>query len=676
VRLCLCYNKRKNIAMADQPKQPKNEGLTQDPNPTTAPEITDETLLSPVRKAQIDAEMNVTPLPVTAARPSASKSSVAAPIAEPAEKPVADDGADESQGDGNDEPDYNPKADLVDETKADVAEEGQKARGHKHRILGGYWRHKKWTLPLTLLVIVGGLAGVPYTRFLLAGLVIKQSYSVTVIDDATKKPVTSADVRLDGKTVKTDSHGTATLQHVKVGKRELAVSKKYYKSTSQIVLVPIQGKGKQQINIAATGRQVPITVINKLTGKPLENATLKAAGAEVKTDKDGKASIVLPVDKAVLNVTLTGNGYNSLNTKLHVTDQEVKENSYALVPSGKVYFLSRLSGKIDVVKTDLDGGNRQTVVYGTGKEEDRSTVLLASRDWKYLAFYSKRDSSLPKLYLIETDGDKMAPIDEGDASFNLVGWNDHQFVYSLTRNGVKEWEPNRQAVKSYNASKKQLLTMDQSLAEGDQASYQVQNLENFYLIGNKLVYSVRWFGFGNANDSSGKSYSIREAAVDSLSKRDVKSFPAEQYESQQFRLAGPGNLYTAIYSKADKKSVFYEYEGGEVKAADNFDESKFYSATYPTYLASPSDKQAFWSEQRDGRAVFFVGDSAGKNGKQVAALEDNQVYGWYSDDYLLMSKKGSELYILPAAGGSPIKVTDYHKPQISYFGYGGGYGGL
>ena len=31
-------------------------------------------------------------------------------------------------------------------------------------------------------------------------------------------------------------------------------------------------------------------------------------------------------------------------------------------------------------------------------------------------------------------------------------------------------------------------------------------------------------------------------------------------------------------------------------------------------------------------------------------------YGWYSDDYLLVSKGASELYIMPVTGGQPLKV--------------------
>jgi hypothetical protein len=46
----------------------------------------------------------------------------------------------------------------------------------------------------------------------------------------------------------------------------------------------------------------------------------------------------------------------------------------------------------------------------------------------------------------------------------------------------------------------------------------------------------------------------------------------------------------------------------------------------------------------------------------------------------LVSRGGSELYIIPAtglpAGKQPLKVTDYYKPAESLTGYGYGYGGL
>jgi len=52
---------------------------------------------------------------------------------------------------------------------------------------------------------------------------------------------------------------------------------------------------------------------------------------------------------------------------------------------------------------------------------------------------------------------------------------------------------------------------------------------------------------------------------------------------------------------------------------------------------------------------------------------------WFTDKYLLVSKDNSELYILPVAGLTgdtlPYKISDYYRPDISYNGYGRGYGG-
>src|SRR5262249_9184748 len=155
---------------------------------------------------------------------------------------------------------------------------------------------------------------------------------------------------------------------------------------------------------------------------------------------------------ATQQATISAKGYNPLSGKLLVTSQAISDNSFAVTPAGKLYFLSNLSGKIDVVKTDLDGTNRQTVLAGTGYENQYSTVLLASRDWKYLALYVQRKATgNPEIDLIDTSTDTMSNIDEGNASFALVGWAGDRFVYRVNRYGVPAWQSGQQALKSFNA---------------------------------------------------------------------------------------------------------------------------------------------------------------------------------------------------------------------------------
>lgn len=547
------------------------------------------------------------------------------------------------------------------------------------RLFGGYWQHKKWTVPLTLLVIVGAVLAVPASRYPVLATFMKKDVAVLVLDEATKQPVGSVVVELDGAKAMTDTKGRATIK-ARVGERPLSASKRYYERASSSVFVPIADKKDAvRLTIKATGRQVPLSVVNSLTGRPVENVLVKAAGTEIKTDKDGKATLVLPADKPKHPAELSVGKYNSLRTALTVTEAEVPQNKFQLTPSGKVYFLSRKSGRIDVVKTNLDGSERQTVVAGTGREEDNNTILLASRDWKYLAFLSRRDSDKPKLYLIDTSSDKMTVMDEGDATFQLVGWSDRNFVYRVTRNAVKDWQPKKQALKSYNAASAKINVLDENQAEGDQHNSKVQSLNNFYLVGSKVLYTTGWgqyiFYYDPAATLAGKTNSIRSVSAAGGDKRDIKTFAADKASVNQARLYAPGEIYFAGYDQDVKKAVFFEYEDGTVKPA-NVEENDFYNKGYPTYLESPSGKRVFWSEQRDGKDTFFIGNERAEEPKQVTVLDEHQVYGWYSDDYLLVSKKGSELFIMPVDGSKVTKVTDYHKPNTSFRGYGGGYGGL
>ena len=82
-------------------------------------------------------------------------------------------------------------------------------------------------------------------------------------------------------------------------------------------------------------------------------------------------------------------------------------------------------------------------------------------------------------------------------------------------------------------------------------------------------------------------------------------------------------------------------------------------------------------EPRDGKNTIFNGDSEGKNSKEIATLSEFIPYGWYTDDYVLVSKGGSELYVTGSGFSTkPLKVTDYHKANFNSIGYGGGYGGF
>jgi hypothetical protein len=592
--------------------------------------------------------------------------------------------------------DVDVSADELDEAIPNKVEKPAKTNKFK-RLFGRYWAKKKWTIPVSIVVLLLLILAVPTTRYPILGMFLKKDLQVVVVDDKTKQPVSAAVVTLAGTSAKTDAAGKAKL-HVKVGGSTLTIQKSYYKLLTTKAFVGLSSaKAPLRLTVQAIGRQVPIVVLNKVTGKPLANATIKVLSAEAKTDKLGKATLVLPTTATTQKATISLAGFNDLSATVQVTDAVVAANSFSLTAAGKLYFLSNLSGKIDIVKTNLDGTDRQTVLAGTGNEDPQNTSLLASRDWKYLALQAKRSGDNASIYLIDTSTDKLTTIDEGDARFTLVGWANDSLAYYVNRNGYSGWQPKATAIKTYDATNAKLTVAYQTDATGNSQNYSTESLGWVQQVGTKLVWYTTWSGhiqyYSDAySELNGKQAQLVEYDTTKGTAKTLKTYPINVPTSQYaYTYYGPFTSYQSIVYKpheiyflvnsgdANNGNYYNEYEDG--KFTENSDEAKTYfegsQAGYPTYLDSPSATKTFWTDFRDGKNTLFVGDDEGNSGKQIASLSEFSPYGWYSDNYLLLSKNSSELYIMPADGSTaPQKITDYYKPATTYRGYGGGYGGI
>lgn len=604
---------------------------------------------------------------------------------------VSEQSTDISQGPDKSQTDSLVTSDQTD-TKV-VTSSATERSGFKARLLGwknGYLRHKKVTIPLTVVVLLLVLLGIPATRWPILGVVIKKDYTVTILDSKTDKPISSVDVSLDGKTAKTDQSGKAIIARVSVGNHKLVATKKYYQDANNTVLVSLKG-GESTVKLSATGRQVAVKVTNGIDGSAVNGAQVTAAGTEVKTDEKGEAVIVLPADKDSLEAKISGSGYNEKTAQITVveSDQVADNNKFTLTPSGKIYFLSKRTGKINVMKSNLDGTNPEVVLAATGNEDDGDTILLASQDWKYLALKAKRDAGKPaSLYLIDTaNGDKLTNIDEGDASFTLTGWSGHTFVYLVQRDKVQLWQPKKYSIKSFDADGKKLNVLDNTNGEGTGAGsyygtdWNSEYYTNLILVGDTVHYGKTWTSGIYASDGSrlaGKQTGIYSVKANGQDKKTLKSFDATKYSSMESKLYKPREVYYRIYTNNSGNSEFYEVENDAVQTKGDLS-NQFY-AFYPTYLYDPSNQHTFWAEPRDGKNTLFIGDNDGSNSKEITTLSEYAAYGWFTDKYVLVSKNSSELYIMGAGelrdGAQPVKITDYHKPNTTFYGYGGGYGGL
>jgi len=648
------------------------------PSPLTAPKLSSK-LRKEVEVKAVESEPKISPKPVETPNP---KTEDAAD-----EQPAAEDPAPVKQSTELDDP-------ATEEAVTDiVAKEGDEllaiedARvrkatpvakdngGFKDKLRGLF--KNKWTW-IVVVLILGVVFGLQTTRYKVLGLVLKGNAEVTVIDSKTSTPVSNAEVSVAGVKAKTDGTGKVSL-HVHLGSDYVKVTKQYYQDYDGSGLVGF-GTSNLNVKLVATGRQVPITVNDKVTGQPLSGAEIKVLDTTAKTDDKGRAIVVVPTKSATDTATVSLDGYNNDTFSIQVTDKVVNANTLALTPAGRIYFLSNQSGKIDVVRTDLDGANRKVILAGTGSEDPNTTSLLAARDWKYLVLESAREGgSQPSLYLINTSDDSVSKFATNDANYSLLGWSNHYFVYEASYPDHPNWQSGATLIKSYNADSGKTITLATNSAAGtsnSDATYQV--FLDAKLLDSSVYYDMAWYTYPGTLGVSGKQNSIMGVHVDGSGTKTLKSVDSTTGYYSNFTVAEPDLIYLVQYNNNSSSASYYTLNNSGGVSPTNTVTASSFNKTYPTYLQSPTGGQYFWTDYRDGKNTLFLGTNDTAHGTQIASLSDYSPFGWFSDKYLLATKNGSELYIMPAGKSSqpPLKISDYYKPQLVYPGYGGGYGGL
>lgn len=544
-----------------------------------------------------------------------------------------------------------------------------------------YKKHKRLTIPLSavIVMIIAGaiICVIPPLRYATLSLIIKKSYEIYVVDAKTSNPLYDAVVSLNNHTLKTDLSGRATFDQVPVGYHSVIVTKPLYDTQEIPVTVPILTNPIGNVSLVANGKQVNVTVINRIGGQPIDGAKITTNSASSQTRADGKAELIIPVNVKSLEATVTKDGF--LPSTVTVSQETPADVS--LVKTGRIYFLSKQSGLIDVVSTNLDGSDRKVLVTGTGNEIEYSTALLASRDWKYLALQSKREENSQEgesLYLIKTDTGELSRITAGKSSLALVGWSDHRFIYKESGRGPDATSWNLLSVK---ASDNSVAILEKS--EGIRLSYSAshQQIDTPYILdGGTVVYASVW---SSSNYYAPERPGNRQSGViavqaDGSNRRFIKSYPATEINNIQTKLYKPQEIHYRVFNTNGERRENLMTVNKKIElvppSQQKFDQS------YPTFLISPDGKRAFWGEPRDGKNALFIGDNNAGDQQQLAIESEYTPYGWFTDEYVLLQKDDSELYITTLdqikSGGTPLKISGYHKPAQGFPGYGYGYGGL
>lgn len=526
--------------------------------------------------------------------------------------------------------------------------------------------NKKVSIPAAVLVLLIIILAVPVTRYKSLGLVYKKNFVISAYDTTANTPVSGANVMADGVSAITDGSGKATLR-LAVGPHRFTITKKYYQDKSFSAVVPIfREKNVPNMGVVATGRQVKINIKNTITKKAVANVGISISDIVANTDKDGNATIVLPANLTAEPATLSLVGYNDTKVTVKISNTTVMENDFTITPAGKIYFISKRTGALSIMKADYDGANVQTVLAGTGSEEISSTELLQSADGKYIAYLAKRAASdtTAQLYIISAADDKLLSVDTGNASFFIQGWMGSNLIYTVARNDVNYWQAGKYKLKSYAADTGKTTLLDQSSAVGDSAAYGYESFYSVVLLKNTVVYTKTWSGYSGQGSSliESKTASFNTIDPSGANHKILATYPG--LDAVQTSQNGPNlvNIWQQEYTSGANHYFSFGL-GSSITAIDSLTSDKFYAGN-AGYILSSDQGRSLWSESVDGKNTIKVGDSSGSSSTTIQSVSSYSALGWAGDGYVLLTKNNSELYITSSAGGEVLKVTDYQPTTV------------
>lgn len=574
----------------------------------------------------------------------------------PPEKMIHGSGAPEEGSDGQESvlPDDEKTADAIssivekestelleakDEKTAEIS--APKKQKRTLRSLLSAWWHNKKARNITLAVLFAAIAAaisIPTSRYTLLNTVgVRVSATLTIVDEATGRPLKNADIVLQNATGKTDDEGKATLHDLRLGNSELTIMKRSFADVSQEVTL---GWGSNQFTpfrLIPTGSEYTFVLTDWLSGKPVEGVEVKEGDSTALSNKDGKAVLkVDPGDALDLKVSIEAKQYRTESMTISANTKE--PTNLTLVAGSPHFFVSRRDGTYDVYKIDADGKNEELLLKGTGKERD-DMVLSPSPDRRLAAFISTRKGLIDQngyvlqtLYILDIETKELTEIVTSE-QIRFVGWEDQTVVYVKVASGTSAADSNRQQLMSYNFKDKNGLQLAANNMFNDVA-----------LTRGKVFYAPSNI-YGDEPGAAFFSVNADGTEKKTLLNREVWSFIRTAYD--QFALSAVGNKW-------------YSYTIGSDAASDMATPTA--TPKDRRYLDNPSETKSLWYDYRDGRGVVVVWDIAGKS--DAVLYSAGGLTGplqWLSDKhaiYRVVTNEETADYVINVDGGDPKKIDD------------------
>lgn len=502
---------------------------------------------------------------------------------------------------------------------------------------------KKKVLAITgaiILVILIVLA-IPYSRWFTLNLFgFRSTMQFKVLETQEKSPISNVSILLDGEYfTTTDTEGHAQFENVKLGKHSVTVQKNGYSKEQIVIKNDIDGS-ETDLAIKSVGIKVNLDVRNWLTNEPVGGATVSLGKDTVSSDKNGRASIIVPPEssaKTVLQIAAPGHRTQSVPVTLSVESKEV-----ALVSDVKNFFISRREGKYDIYSSYVDGSSQQRLIEATGKEDldlmqltlhrgNRFGILVANREGKIV-----NGRVVAGIYVIDTTTASIRKIDEG-SDVRLLEWGDDVLVYQKTSTTLNYDDPAFTQLYSFNP----LNNKQRQIA---QANYFSVSL----VAQNKLFYAA--------------ADGYREEANSALTSIDLSNNAQKTYlEGKLPTSLSRSNFDTLTMQANDNNYYSIQVKAGSTRQIDR-------RVDVPLrYALSPSGQQTVWIEKRDGQGTVLTRSVSRDDTRVVAKLSGLiNPSRFITDRYIVarvVTTTETADYLIDLPTGKTAKIADVTDVQ-------------
>lgn len=521
-------------------------------------------------------------------------------------------------------------------------------------------QHKKKSVVLGFVCVLLVLLIIPPSRYALLGTFIQKDVSMVLTDSITGQAVPEADVLVGNKVVTSDQSGYLLVPKLSYGPHTLIVSKPYYESKKYTIHVPLFGNKKQeQLQLLATGRLAKVSIRNSLTGLPLQGIRISTeTGSNGTTNDEGFATVVLNYESQEVKAQISGDDIVTKTVIIRPALDAIT-NRIEATPAGKIAFLSNSSGKLDVMISNLDGTEKKVLVPSSGNENFSSSKLYMSPNKRFAMYFANRGGTGQFLHLISLDTGTIELVTNEPLVYEPIGWVQESFLYKTSPQYTGGFVVGIETLQTYNPDTKERYTLDSTKTEGvSNADFAKEYFGSVYIVFDQVYYEKYWqasyyYGARLAN----KSITVNSAKPKETPKI-LKQWQAG-YDSFIRSVRVAPKVFHYFVQLDGVINSFWELKNNVVTESAVISADDFTIRKYPSFFLSPNGRLAVWEEKRDGKNNILIGSDNGDSVENFAQETDFAIVDWYSNDYVLLSKQNSELFITSRAGiksGNPAVI--------------------